>query len=175
MASTYELVTAATALLDAITEAEEAQDAEAIDAGMLALEAWAEVDVPSKLAAIDGAKRGLLADAERAKAEANLWVERRKRLEARADSVDDLARRLMVARIETTGEDVCALPDGRKAKLRDWGRPSVRITDEDAIPMDYWTYTRKADLRGIAAAMKGGETVPGAALVTESNIKVDIR
>ena len=174
MASTYELISAAAGLLYAIDEAEENADEAATLAAYAALDAWMDSDVPGKLAALDGAKRGILADAERAKAEATQWTDRRRRLEARADRVAGMSLALLQARLQVTGEDVCKLPDGRKAKVRDYGRATVRV-DEDLLPAEYWRITRSPNLAAVGAALKTGESVPGATTERSEILRVDIR
>lgn len=44
------------------------------------------------------------------------------------------------------------------------GRPSVMVTDEDALPEAFVKTERKADKTLIGAALKAGNTVPGATL-----------
>ena len=49
---------------------------------------------------------------------------------------------------------------------------AVEITDLDALPFAYTVTEIKPDKERIAAALKNGETVPGAELVERNNIQI---
>lgn len=69
-------------------------------------------------------------------------------------------RGIAFAAMESIGTKKLERPDFT-ASIRN-GQPSVIITDADAVPDAYVRLERKLDKTAIAAALKAGETVPGA-------------
>lgn len=83
---------------------------------------------------------------------------RSRRFSQRAKQTRDLMQSVM----EAAGIDKAKLVTGTLT-VKD-KPPSVLITDEDALPLDYVRITRAPDKTAIAKALKAGETVDGATL-----------
>jgi len=85
--------------------------------------------------------------------------ERLARIEERAEK----KRALVTTVMERAGLRRLAEPDFT-ASLRNV-RPGVVVLDEAVIPAEYWVpQPAKLDRQGLALALRGGKTVPGAAL-----------
>ena len=94
--------------------------------------------------------------AEAADARAKVITERRDRYKRRAE----MLRGIGFAAMDALGTARVELPDLTASVAT--GRPSVVVTDEAAVPDTFIRMTRAPDKTLIAAALKAGETVPGA-------------
>ena len=98
--------------------------------------------------------------ADQIRAEEKRLAERRRAYERKEQRLKDY----MAGCMERLGQTKVETPRG-VVSLRK--KPAhVEIIDEDAIPDEYMRVTKSPDKRAISAAVKDGENVPGAALIT---------
>jgi len=120
-------------------------------------------DLHDKLRAVIAYALNLGAQAEAQAAAAKRMVERAKATDGKAKALLDYAQRAM----QDTGTPSVAT-DEWEAKLAK-KPPSVQITDENTLPPQFWrqppTPPKEPDKTALAAALKGGQEVPGARLV----------
>ena len=107
------------------------------------------------------------AEAEACKAES-------KRLKDKADRVVAHAQRLKDAIVH-----FLTVTDRRKVAAGTWSMSlrdteAVSVTDEAAIPADYWRekVERSVDRMAVKAAIKGGTEIPGCTLVTNTSLQI---
>jgi len=86
--------------------------------------------------------------------------ERQKRYERQGES----GRRILMTLMKAARTDKLVLTEATISLTKP--RDSVSITDLDALPQGFFRSERKALPKEILAAIKSGETVPGAELVT---------
>lgn len=99
--------------------------------------------------------------------------------EAIANEIKILQQRKKVKenKIESLKNYLGNVLDGEKyesarARISYRSASSVLIEDEVIIPAKYITYEPKVDKIGISAALKLGDTIPGAKLVTNTSIQI---
>jgi phage host-nuclease inhibitor protein Gam len=90
------------------------------------------------------------------------YIEKMRAREARFDTRAKQVREMMQSVMEAAGLDKAKLVTGTLS-VKD-KPPSVVITDEAALPLDFVRITRAPDKTAIAKALKAGETVDGAEL-----------
>ena len=154
MSSLYDINEQLLACVD--TETGEIEDWSAFEALQLARD--------EKIENIALYHKNLLAEAAALKAEEKSFAERRKRAENKAESLKKyLASSLNGSKFSTTMVDI----NWRKST-------SVEVINQEAIPEAYLrtVTTVTPDKTGIAKALKAGETIEGAPLVTHNNIQV---
>lgn len=88
----------------------------------------------------------------------NTYNIRRDRMQDKADALKAVALRLMQA----IGERSIKRPEFTLSISA--SPPSVKVTDPDALPALFKSFKVEPDKQAIAAAIKGGSTVPGAVL-----------
>jgi hypothetical protein len=123
----------------------------------------AETDAPERLRKILRAARFAEADAEKLAGMIRDMQERKKRFEAKADTLRAIARTGM----ESLGLPKLHAPDFTATIST--GRPSLIIEDEEAIPTQLCRVKREPDKTAIRKALENGEVIPGAALGPASN------
>ena len=87
-------------------------------------------------------------------------AERQKRYERQGES----GRRILISLMKTARVDKVVLTEATISLTKP--RDGVSITDLDALPQGFFRSERKALPKEILAAIKSGETVPGAELAT---------
>lgn len=87
-------------------------------------------------------------------------AERQKRYERQSES----GRRILLSLMKTARVDKVVLTEATISLTKP--RDGVSITDLDALPQGFFRSERKALPKEILAAIKSGETVPGAELAT---------
>ena len=122
----------------------------------------AEVDVEEVIKAI----RNESADAEMFKAEAERFTEKRRRAEAKAESL----KKLVLDYLKVTEQkkvDTGLFSVSRRASK------SCEISDESVIPAEYLIAQQpKVDKKSILAALKDGAEIPGAILRESESIMI---
>lgn len=105
-----------------------------------------------------------LATAKRERA--RVLTEQARMLEAQADRLDDYT----IHQLEQCG-GIVDLPDMRVSVGKS---SSVEVIDEGMIPAEYMRekVTRTPDKKKIADAIKGGDYVPGAAIIQKKHLRV---
>ena len=107
--------------------------------------------------------KNLKADAEALKAEKDAFAKRQKAAERKAESLSNYLKGYL-DRKKWKAEDGRAVVSWRKSE-------SVSVTDISQIPLTYLTMADPAPNKTeIKAALKRGEEVPGAELVTNQNM-----
>lgn len=126
--------------------------------GVLADPAAAEADLMAKLHAV---LRGAVEADRLAKACGDMMDdlrERKDRFAARSDRLRGAAFAVM----DVLGENKLEFPDLTASIKKN--PPRTIITDEVAIPDEFWKVTRALDKAAISAALKAGHTLQGAEL-----------
>lgn len=132
--------------------------------------AGADADVREILARLLRAALHADAMATAADTMAATLIERTKRYQGRRDALRDTAAQIM----EIIGEKRVELPD-LTASLAT-SQPSVVITDEAALPDEYWRVTRSPDKRAIGEDLKQGVVIDGATLGNpKSSLRIRVR
>jgi hypothetical protein len=122
-----------------------------------------ETDALERIRRILRAARYAEADAEKLKAMMADMAERKKRFEAKADTLRAIAKTAM----EGLGLPKLHAPDFT-ASLSG-GRPPLIIADEEAIPSQLCRIKREPDKTAIRKALEAGEVIPGAELGLSSS------
>lgn len=108
------------------------------------------------------------------KAEAEALTEECKALKSRADRKKKDIERLKEYVVTCMGEEGLAKFESTRVKFSFRASQKVEVSDEDALPLIWKREVIKyePDLEKIKAAIKAGETVPGAVLVDRKNLQI---
>ena len=138
------------------------------------LEEWMQQDVPGKIAALYGYANRCKADAKWRKEEAARWSESSKSLVRRSGWVMGKAHSLLLAQREVSGQDTVGLPGGLVAKIRQYKSESVQVEDVLLLPSSMTRVKVEPDKTRIKKALKAGQEVAGAELVSKVSERVTI-
>lgn len=158
----YELKDEYLAALDGITVDEETGEALGLDA----LDA-VSADLDEKLEQTALYRKSVAAEADAIRTEIEALTDRlrakQKKLTALDGYIGETMRACGKERIDTA-----------RVALSFRASEKVEATDEAAIPAAYWreTVKREIDKTKIKAAIKAGETVPGAEIVKKQNLQI---
>lgn len=161
MATVYDLAVAARHLASDAADCDDA-DLDAIDARIVG---WLD-SADANGEACAAAHRALAAEAEHWRAEASRLMARAKRADRAAALVAERATALVLAAEAIGGEGVRV---GPLRMQRNAGRVVVEVPE--ALPEAMWIVRREPNKTAIAAAIKAGESIPGARVEPSRSIR----
>lgn len=127
-----------------------------------------EGDITQKVDNCAAVMRSLELEADAYRIEEVRLAERRKVLEANRDRL----KRYVQFELESVGIDKCK---GARFYVTIQNNPwKVNISDEAAVPADYWreVLERSLDKKAVLEALKAGDSVPGATMTQERSLRV---
>ncbi|MCF6464174.1 siphovirus Gp157 family protein [Clostridium sp. Cult1] len=125
-----------------------------------------EGDINSKAENMAKLIRSIDGDIETLKAEEKRLANRRKTLENKQKNIKNyLEMQLKTMKIDKVKTPLFTVAIQNNA-------PSVKIIDENAIPEDFFKYTKSIVKKDILEALKNGEEVPGAELKQTKSLRI---
>lgn len=164
--TTYDLWSDSLSLLEALNGAE--TDEEALE--LLDAQLELEGEIADKLVRLHAVHTRLGGEAQMLRAEEQRLAARRQRLERAGERVKGLAQMAVEAHRELTGSPKVVTPTVTVRLQRSPAR-LVAPEDPDRWPEAFVVRVPQLDRRALAAALKGGEEVPGCRLEQSEHLR----